>query len=304
MTQAPIPAPLRTGTIPFRGHETWFRITGGEAASLPPLVVLHGGPGALHDYTLRIAGLASPARAVIHYDQLGCGRSTHLPDRGADFWTVALFLAELDNLLTHLAIADAYHLVGQSWGGMLAAEHAIRRPPGLRSLTIANSPPSMALWLEEANRLRSELPAATQATLLAHEQAGTTDSAEYAAATMEFYARHVCRVLPFPPEVQASFDGIAADPTVYHTMNGPSEFHCIGTLKPWSVIDRLSAIAAPTLLLSGRHDEATPKVVQPFADGIAGARWTIFENSSHMPHVEETEAWLREVGGFLAAHDA
>jgi len=299
----PIPAPVRTGTIGFRGHQTWFRITGGEAATQPPLVVLHGGPGALHDYTLRFAHLATPARAVIHYDQLGCGRSTHLPHKGADFWTVELFLAELDNLLHHLAIAGAYHLLGQSWGGMLAAEHAVRAPAGLRSLSIANSPPSMALWVEEANRLRAELPPASQATLLRHEQDGTTDSAEYEAATMEFYARHVCRIVPFPPEVQASFAGIAADPTVYHTMNGPSEFHCIGTLKDWTIIDRLGAITAPTLLISGRHDEATPKVVQPFADGITGAQWRIFEHSSHMPHVEETEACMAEIAGFLAARD-
>lgn len=302
MPHTAIPAPARVGTVNFQGHATWYRVTGGERASLPPLVVLHGGPGALHNYTLRIAQLATPERAVIHYDQLGCGRSTHLPEKGPDFWTVELFLAELDALLGHLGIAGGYHLLGQSWGGMLGAEHAVRAPAGLRSLIIANSPPSMALWLEEANRLRGLLPAEVQATLLAHEAAGTTSSPEYEAATAVFYARHVCRV-PYPAEVQASFDGIAADPTVYHTMNGPSEFHCTGTIKEWTVIDRLGGIVAPTLLISGRHDEATPKVVQPFADGISGARWRIFEESSHMPHVEETAAYMAEVGAFIAAHD-
>ena len=299
-----IPEPRLTGHVPFRGHQTWYRVTGGEAATLPPLVVLHGGPGACHDYTLRLAGLASPARAVIHYDQLGCGNSTHLREAPADFWTVQLFLDELDALLAHLGIAGGYHLLGQSWGGMLGAEHAIRRPAGLRGLVIANSPPSMELWVREANRLRSMLPPDVQATLLKHEQDGTTDDPAYEAATQAFYARHVCRVQPMPPEVLASFGKIAEDPTVYHTMNGPSEFHCIGSLRSWNIIDQLKHIRADTLLISGRHDEATPAVVRPFADRIPRNRWVIFENSSHMPHVEETDACLATIRHFLESNDA
>jgi L-proline amide hydrolase len=240
---------------------------------------------------------------VIHYDQLGCGNSSHLPDQDAAFWTVELFLAELDNLLEGLGLRQSYHLLGQSWGGMLASEHAVLRPAGLRSLVLANSLPSMPLWVREANRLRADLPAEVQATLLHHEEAGTTSSPEYEAATMVFYARHLCRVQPFPPEVAASFDNIVEDPTVYHTMNGPNEFHCIGTLRDWTILDRLPQIAVPTLLISGRHDEATPKVVQPFADAIPDVHWTIFEESSHMPHVEETEACMSVVGQFLAEHD-
>jgi L-proline amide hydrolase len=69
------------------------------------------------------------------------------------------------------------------------------------------------------------------------------------------------------------------------------------------VIDRLDRIEVPTLLISGRHDEATPAVVQPFADRIKGARWEIFENSSHLPHVEETAPYLKLVGDFFDQHD-
>ncbi len=295
---------ITEGEADFRGWKTWYRITGALDSDKPPLVCLHGGPGVPHNYLLRYADLAErTGRAVIHYDQLGCGRSTHLPDRGADFWQVPLFVEELDNLLRHLGIAGAYHLLGQSWGGMLAAEHAVRRPAGLRSLVISNSPASMALWLQEAGRLREALPPEVQATLLLHEAAGTTADPAYEAAMMVFYERHVCRI-PFPPEVAASFALLAEDPTVYHTMNGPSEFHCIGTIKTWSIIDRLGAIAAPTLLISGRHDEATPAVVQPYQDGIADVRWLIFEESSHLPHVEEPEQCLAAVADFIAAYDA
>lgn len=298
-----IPEPSRTGTVDFRGWQTWYRVTGELSADRPPLVVLHGGPGAGHNYTLRIARLAEQGRAVVHYDQLGCGNSTHLPDRGPDFWTVQLFLDELANLLEQLGIADSHHVLGQSWGGMLGAEYGVTRPAGLRSLVIANSPASMELWVSEANRLRADLPDEVQKTLLAHEEAGTTDSAEYADAVKVFYDRHVCRVVPNPPEVTATFEQIAADPTVYHTMNGPSEFHVVGTLREWSVVDRLDRIAAPTLLINGRYDEATPATVQPFADRIPDVRWEVFAESSHMPHVEEEERYLQLVGAFLDSHD-
>src|SRR4051812_11421459 len=291
------------GFAPFRGHQTWYRVTGDLRAAKKPLVVLHGGPGASHDYTDRMKLIASQGRAVVHYDQLGCGKSTHLKDKGVDFWTVQLFLDELDNLLDHLGIRSAYHVLGQSWGGMLGAEHGVTQPKGLKSLTISDSPASMELWVQEANKLRDDLPADVQKTLLEHEAAGTTTSTEYTTAMMVFYARHVCRVQPMPEEVLRSFAQIEADPTVYYTMNGPSEFHVIGSLKHWSIIDRLHKVEAPTLLISGRYDEATPATVQPYKDNIKGARWQIFENSSHMPHVEETELYMKSVGAFLDAND-
>jgi L-proline amide hydrolase len=265
--------------------------------------VLHGGPGCTHDYVDSLKGIAASGRAVVHYDQLGNGRSTHLRDRGADFWTVELFLDELANLTRHLGIERGYHVFGQSWGGMLGAEHAVTRPTGLRSLVIANSPASMELWVREANRLRELLPPDAQATLLAHEAAGTTSASEYQAAVRVFYDRHVCRVTPWPDEVARTFAAIEADPTVYMTMNGPSEFHVIGTIKDWSIIDRLDRIQVPTLLISGRYDEATPATVQPYADRIKDVRWEIFEYSSHMPHVEETERCLQVVGDFLDQND-
>ncbi len=296
-------APVQEGFASFRGYKTWHRVTGDLGARKAPLVVLHGGPGCTHDYVDSFKGLAARGRAVVHYDQLGNGRSTHLREKGPEFWTPRLFLDELENLLRHLRIAGRYQVLGQSWGGMLSAEHAVTQPKGLRALVIANSPASMELWVREANRLREALPPEVQATLLKHERAGTTSDPEYTKAVRVFYDRHVCRVTPWPDEVARTFKAIEEDPTVYRTMNGPSEFHVIGTLKTWSIIDRLDRIRVPTLLISGRYDEATPAVVQPFADRIKDVRWEIFENSSHMPHVEETERCLKVVGDFLDQYD-
>ncbi len=294
---------LREGFAPFGEFATWYRVTGDLDAGQAPLVVVHGGPGCSSDYLENLAGIALSDRAVVHYDQVGGGRSTHRPERGADFWTVGLFLDELDNLLGHLGIAGRYHLLGQSWGGMLGAEHAVRRPAGLRALVLSNSPASMTLWVSEAKVLRAQLPAEVADALDRHEADGTIEDPEYKAATKVYYDRHVCRVQPEPAGLARTTAYMDEDPTVYHTMNGPNEFYCIGTLREWTIVDRAGAITAPTLLLSGRHDEATPATVRPFVDAIADVRWEILEDSSHMPFYEEPERYLAVVEAFLAAYD-
>ena len=291
------------GRAKFGPYETWYRISGDLASSKKPLFILHGGPGAAHNYVDAYKLIAQQGRAVIHYDQLGCGNSTLLPDKGKDFWTPQLFVDELENLVDHLGQRKAFHVLGQSWGGMLAAEYGVRNPKGVKSLTIANSPASMALWTSEAMRQRSEMPKDIQDTLNKYEALGDYANEEYQKATMWVYERHVCRVVPFPPEVTATFEQVARNPTVYHTMNGPNEFFVVGTLKNWNIIPELHKINVPTLIISGRHDEATPACVQPFKDNIKGSRWEIFENSSHMPHVEEQEKCMKTVGDFLDAND-
>lgn len=287
------------GFAPYGEYQTWYKITGDLKSGKLPLVILHGGPGCTHDYVDSFKDIAETGRAVIHYDQVGNGKSTHLRDKGADFWTVDFFKKELHNLIDHLGIRDGYCVLGQSWGGMLGSEFAVDRPAGLKALVIADSPASIATWIAEANRLREDLAPDIQQTLLEHEKAGTTDSDAYKEASEAFNQRHVCRVVPMPPEVKYTFDMIDEDPTVYMTMNGPNEFHVIGTLQSWSIEGRLDTINVPTLLISGRFDEATKACVQPFADEIPDVRWTVFENSSHMPHVEEREACMAVVADFL-----
>ncbi|MFI6150876.1 proline iminopeptidase-family hydrolase [Streptomyces sp. NPDC051109] len=280
-------APSAKGAVPFGPYKTWYRVTGDLNSGLPALVVVHGGPGSTHDYLLRLAELSAHGWPVVHYDQLGNGGSTHLPEKGADFWTVELFLAELKNLVEALGIADNHMVFGQSWGGLLAAKYAAARPAGLKGLVIANSPASYPLWLEEMEVLRAQLPEGVDETLRRHEAAGTTNTDEYHAAALPFYERHVCRLKPWPRDWQATFYELFNDPTVYYAMNGPSEFHVNGTLKDWGVVDCIADIGVPTLVISGRHDEATPRTVQPFRDLIPDVRWEILEESSHVPHLEE-----------------
>jgi len=142
-----------------------------------------------------------------------------------------------------------------------------------------------------------------QQTLLDHEAAGTTASEAYTAAMQVFYDRHVCRV-PYPDYVQRSFSFLAQNGEVYNTMNGPSEFHVIGTLRDWDVRRRLPEIHVPTLITSGRYDEATPLIAQTVQSGIAGSKWVIFENSSHMAHVEEADRYMQVLTEFITQHDS
>ena len=294
--------PIKEGTIPFKGYQTWYRIVGEkEEPGRLPLLCLHGGPGACHDYLESLDAMVDTGRRVIYYDQLGCGNS-HLDQSKPDMWTVDLYVEEIDVVRKALGL-ERIHLLGQSWGGMLAMEYMIRQPQGVASLTIASSPASMVQWVAEANRLREQLPAEVNATLLKHEQAGTTDDPDYQSAMAEFYHRHVCRVVPYPEPVQRTFDKLAQYPEVYYTMNGPSEFYVVGTLKNWDVRDQLGKIKAPTLVTSGKYDEATPLIAETVQKGIPGAEWVLFENSSHSAHAEEPERYMQVLGDFISRHE-
>ena len=258
--------PAEEGFIPFRGFQVWYRIVGerDESGKLP-LLTLHGGPGAAHDYLEPLEALAATGRRVIFYDQLGCGRSDKPHD--PSMWTVGLFVEEVAAVRQGLGL-NRIHLLGQSWGGMLAMEYSMTMPSGLASLTIASSPASMPQWIVEANRLRAALPADVQETLLKHEAAGTTQDPAYEEAMMVFYRRHVCRMDPWPDCLNRTFAQLISDPEVSHTMNGASEFHAIGTLKDWIVVERLGTflftdIEGSTALLQRLGDRRYAEVRFP-----------------------------------------
>jgi L-proline amide hydrolase len=289
------------GEITWDGHRTWYRQRGELAPGGPaPIVLLHGGPGGTHDYLEPLLALGDSGRPVVLYDQVGNGRSEHLRDAPKEFWTVELFKRELTCLLEQLGIDDRYLLLGQSWGGMLALEHAIERPAGLLGMVVADSPASMPLWVEEANRLRTALSPEVQAVLSSHEREGTTDSPHYAKAVDAFNRLYVCRLDPWPEPLQRAFALQQEDPTVYGTMIGPSEFYVTGSLKDWDITDQLGEITAPTLLISGLHDEATPRIVEEVNRRIEGSTWELFESSSHTPHLEEPERFLASCERFFA----
>jgi pimeloyl-ACP methyl ester carboxylesterase len=178
------------------------------------------------------------------------------------------------------------HLLGSSWGGMLALEYAFTQPAGLASLVLNSTPTSAPRWAEETARLAADLP----------------PGLDPKAAEEEFKRRHICRLDPEPEVLSRARAQFGQQ--VYETMWGPNEFTVTGTLRGWDVIDRLGEIDVPTLVTSGRHDECTPALVEPLAHGIAGAEWVLFEESAHMPYLEEPQRYLEVVGGFLERVEA
>ena len=150
-------------------------------------------------------------------------------------------------------------MLGQSWGGMLGAEIAVRQPAGLARLAICNSPASMQLWVEGAAELRAQLPTDAQEALTRHEDGRhhrptpSTSRRRRSSTSATSAAWSRCR-----PDFVDSEEQMEAEPTVYHTMNGPNEFHVIGTMRDWTIVDRLTRVAVPTLVVAGEHDEATP----------------------------------------------
>ncbi len=295
----PSAVPVSEGFVPFRGFRTWYRVVGDLTQSEPaklPLLVLHGGPGESHDYLEPLEELAGSGRPIILYDQLGGGNSDQPHD--PSLWRVELFVDELATVRQELGLAHI-HLLGYSWGGMLAMEYALTRPVGLTGLILASSPASIPQWVAEANRLRKELPKEVEETLRHHEEAGTTDEPAYEEAMMVFYKRHACRLDPWPECWMRAVDKLEGNPEVYHTMVGPSEFHVTGTLKEWDIRDRLGEIELPTLVTSGRFDEATSLIAETVHRGITGSEWVVFEQSSHAAHLEEEDEYRRVVEDFM-----
>ena len=281
------------GMVPVPGGRVWYRIAGAGKPGIP-LLLLHGGPGAGHDYLEPLESLADE-RPVVLYDQLGCGRSD-IPD-DASLWRFPRFVDEVSAVREALGL-DRVHFLGQSWGGWLAIEYMLTKPAGIVSLTLANTSAGVDEFVAEALRMVSELPAETRATIERCEQEGNSDSGEYLAACMAFYQRHLCRLQQWPPEMLRSMANIQATP-VYRAMWGPSEFTLTGNLAGWDRSSRLSEIDLPTLIISGRYDEMGPSCQETLRKGIRGSRLHIFENSSHSPQAEEPDAYFALVREFL-----
>jgi proline iminopeptidase len=290
--------PSREGTLAVPGGRIWYQVVGGGTAGAVPLVTVHGGPGAIHDYLAPLAGLADE-RPVVFYDQLGAGRSERPDD--TRLWRNDRFVAELGRVVDALAV-DRVHLLGHSYGTVLAATYALQQPRRLAGLVLTGpclSSPGYAAGLAP---LRAALPATARAALDRHEAAGTTDSEEYTAATTVFYRRHMCRLDPWPEALVRSFEQL--NPVVYGTMWGPSEFVLTGVHKDDDLTDRLAAVAVPTLFTCGRHDLTRPEETTRFQRLVPGAELAIFEGSSHMPHLEEPERYLAVVRDFLRRAEA
>jgi proline-specific peptidase len=288
----------REGHVESGGHRTWYRVVGEGRDGRDPLVCLHGGPGSTHHYFAPLERLAEDGRVVVLYDQVGCGKS----DRPADVeWSVGLFVEELAALRTQLGL-DRIHLLGTSWGGQLALEHALSGYGGLTSLVLSSTLASVEEWAEEAKRLRAELPGEIVEALDRLEQAGAFDDPAYRRALAAFDDRHVHRGARGRPELERMRAERGEE--AYAAMVGPNEWTFTGALRGWDVRERLGGIAAPALVIRGCYDLCTERIAATLLAGLPNAREVVFEESSHMPVLEETDRYLHVVESFLREAEA
>ncbi|MCI4336795.1 MAG: proline iminopeptidase-family hydrolase [Thermoplasmata archaeon] len=263
------------------------------------VLALHGGPGASHDYLLPLADLTEDGYRVVLFDQLGCGRSD-VPDDHSLF-TLDHHVQETEAIRTELGLGQV-HLVGSSYGGLLALAYALRHPGHLRTLVTVGGLASVPFASSEMARLRGELPREARDALDKGDSLGETHSPEYLRAVDAFYRTFLCRLDPWPDEVRHSLE-MAAQRPVYAEMNGPNEFTITGSIRDIDLTGQLSRIRAPTLVLGGRYDEVTPRVAEQIRERIPRARRVEFAHSSHLPFWEERTAFHAVLLEFLRHHD-
>lgn len=279
-------------TVPG-GKVYWHKVGSGPGV---PLLLLHGGPGAGHDYLKPLAALAID-RPVIFYDQLGCGWSDKPDD--SSLWRIERFIEEIDALRLALGI-DRMALYGHSWGGWLAQEY-MRRSPGAKSverLVLASTSASVAEFVAGAHRLLAALPDGMNAHHLRLEAAGQTNTPEYKAIVDAFYERHLVRVDRPPAFLTRTFENLGSSRT-YPVMNGPNEFSVTGTLKGWSAELSLGDIKVPTLILTSEWDEVTLDCHQRLQRGIRGAQLKVIPKARHLAMVERPTAYNAAIRNFL-----
>lgn len=286
--------PVEQGMAPVPGGRIWWKRVG--AGRKTPLLVLHGGPGAGHNYLLPLAALADE-RPVIFYDQLGCGRADSPQDES--IYTIQRSVDEVDAVRKALKL-DRIVLLGHSWGSMLAIEYLCQgRGEGVEKLVLAGALASTPQAVAGMQRLLDALPDNAGAKLKALEQQGKQDSKEYAALVELFYARHLCRSKPLPREVKQSYD-IVGKSIAYRVMNGPNEFTITGVIKDWDRRKDLGLIKQPTLITTGEFDEVTLDCHETIRDGVPGSELVVFKGCSHMLMDEKPKEYVARLRRFFA----
>ena len=279
--------PVHEGFIPFHGYQTWYRVVGNLARLAPgkfPVLALHGGPGVTHDGLEPLEEFARTGRPVIFYDQIGCGNSDK-PDDDT-LWSVQLFLDELATVRQALGL-ERIHLLGHSWGGILAMEYALQKPDGLLSLVLASAPACRADFIEGQKRIHEYLPTKIRTQL----EKGWSDDPEFQHAYNYFESLYICRIVPLPHFFERSRKNMNVNlNTLMWT----------GELRDFDIRPRLENIHKPTLITAGRYDGMAVKQEELLHASIPSSEVVLFEESSHFAHAEEPERYLSVLDDFLA----
>jgi proline iminopeptidase len=284
--------PQSEGYTAVAGGRIYWRKFGSGGKT--PLLTLHGGPGAAHNYLLTLQALADE-RPVIFYDQLGCGKADAPADESV--YTIQRSVDELDAVRAALGL-DRVVLLGHSWGALLAVEYLCQgRGQGVERLILSGAMASIPQAMAGFERLFATLPDGYAAKIHGLEKAGKTATPEYAELAQTFYDHFLLRVPP-TPDALVSFDALSKS-IAYRVLNGPNEFTIIGKIKTWDRRKDLKTITQKTLITTGEFDEVTLDCHETLRDGIAGSRLAVMTGCSHMTMVEQPVQYNALLRSFL-----
>ena len=289
--------------MPYLGFSTYYRIVEPDRPEpgRAPLLLLHGGPGSTHNYFEVLDALAdADGRTLVMYDQLGCGES--YVEGHDELWTYRTWDEELACLRRHLGL-DRCHLLGQSWGGMLAIEYLVGcRPSGVRSVVLSSTLSSCALWSAEQHRRLRYLSAEEQAAVSEAEATGDYDAPAFRAAEAHFM-RLFCGGPDDPGMPACVTRPKRAGRASYLATQGDNELTPTGIFRTWDYTDRLCEIEQPALVISGTEDLCSPLVAKTMADRLPHARWELMAGCRHMCFVDDTPRYLALLQEWLDGHD-
>jgi proline iminopeptidase len=272
-----------------------------------PLVVLHGGPGASHDYLLPWLLPLARSNQLVFIDERGSGRSERVPDLHQ--YTVENMVEDLEAVRTGLGL-DKISLLGHSYGGVLAQAYALKYQQNLNHLVLASTFPSTSKMNEVLAREKAHLPPDKLTRLEALEKAGLYgkgalwEQGRYSEEYQKLAWGDGYFPFLFGARPDSTYDPTTAnantDWELYREMWGSDgEFVIDGNLKSVEYLDRLAAIRVPTLIIAGDHDECDPALAREMQAKIGGSKVVILPNSGHMAFEDQPELWIEQVRDFI-----
>lgn len=289
--------------IPIQTPKGTFRVWTKRVGNNPRMKVLllHGGPGATHEYFEAFDSYL-PAAGIeyYYYDQLGSYYSDQ-PNE-PDLWEIPRFVEEVEQVRQALGLDRSnFYLLGHSWGGVLAIEYALKYGQNLKGLIISDMMSSIPKYNEYAQKVL--MPAMDQ-TALAEikrlEETGQTENPRYMELLIpHHYEKHLLRMpaAQWPEPVNRTFKHL--NPAIYVPMQGPSELGASGKLLHWDRSADLGKITAPTLVIGARYDTMDPESMKWMSTAIPHARFLFCPNGSHMAFYDDQRVYFAGLIDFI-----
>ena len=294
--------------IPITTPRGTFHVWTKRVGNNPKLKVLllHGGPGATHEY-FEAFDSYFPGAGIeyYYYDQLGSAYSDQPKD--ISLWTIDRYVDEVEQVRQALHLdKDNFCLLGQSWGGILAMEYALKYQQHLKCLVISNMVDSIPQYNEYANNVL--MPAMDQKKLAVvkklEAEHHTSDPRYMAILGPMHYEQHVLRMpqAQWPEPVTRSFGHI--NEQIYTLMQGPSELGASGRLLNWDRSKDLRRITVPTLVIGAQYDTMDPKYMASMAKKLPHGQFLLCPKGSHMAMYDDQQTYFDGLIGFLKKMEA